>query len=335
MLDIDFIVSNKPVIRQNCVYRYATGVWKSSVKKKLGDIANKRGKELKCSSPISSIPEELLMPSLFGGKTVFYDSGGKEDKKGIEKVLNLLLGELENNFVLFIPEENEWKFLEEWDKWVKSGSVTVLEEVAFRKSNIEKNLPQIMNMVETYDFKKLKNLEGFKQTISNWVAEEKEVNLLDFLSHMEDVSLTFIDSKTDLFNMRSYVSYFKVKEKKFFELHRLLSNLFKTNNQANQTALLLYVIRETPNGNEDGRIFIGSLYRAIKDLMIANPFLNPQKIYPLDWKEFKTRTMETYGGVSHAPMYRFSMALLKHEPTFYKIRPVVAMVKLLKDLGPI
>jgi hypothetical protein len=349
-LDIDFLTTDKPKIRRDVIYVLQSGTWRIPVLKRIRSIALSREKELSQVSSIFDLPTEMLMPSIFGGKTVFYDSPGNEKSDEIERLLGFLSGEHDNALVLFISEVNGWVGTEAWDQWMKSGHVTLIEEISFRKGNIKKTLPLILPMISTYDFKKLNNLDEFLKAIEGWVGgDQSKCSLLDLLDHLEMVSLVFISSRTDLFDAKKYLEEFPQGAEgiQYFQLHRLISNFLKNKSQDNKTALLVFIAKEYLEGeNPGGRVpqesmkkrkgLVGLIYRVVKDLMIINKFLNPQRVFSPEWSQFKIDILEKLAdGVSHLEIYKFSMHFMKSEPDFYKVRPVMAMSKFLGKIHPV
>jgi hypothetical protein len=341
MLDLEFLASAKS-LKKSVIFGYRTGLLKGAVRKRISELCDKRDRPLTSVLEFKNVYTSLIRPSLFGGSTVLHELSVVPAQDELDQVLQLMVEEkAENSLVLMAPEESTppiFSFVKKakfWEGFAKGA--TVIEEVEVTKLNVEKIIPLILPHVTVYDFTKLKNRPEFDQAMVTFV--EGDMDLWTFFSHIEVVALTLIDSRADMFDLRGYKAQFKGKEqKRYYELQKLLLNILKTPlSQSNKTALLLHTIAHTPEQGsvkegEERRKFVGSLYRALKDLMIVSTDLNPMKVYPdgeKEWSKFKSMNMEKYAGAPTVAIFHFLTLLMANEPIFLRVRPVVALSILL------
>lgn len=343
MLDLEFLASSRLSLKKSAVYGYSSALLKGSVRKRISDICLKRERPLTSVPLFKDVHSALITPSLFGESTVYHELSVVPAQDELDQVFQLMVGEegAANSLVLMAPEKStppifslmrKAKF---WDGFAKGA--TVIEEGEVTKSNVEKMLPLVLPHITVYKFDKLKNRPDFDQAMVSFV--EGDMDLLTFFSHIEIVSLTLIDSKTDLFDLRGYRAQYKTQEKKrYYELQKLLWNILKTPlSQSNKTALLLYCIAHTqeqggPKEDDERRSFVGLIYRALKDLMIVSTDLNPMEIYPdgeKEWSVFKLMNMKKYSGAPTVALFHFLTLFMQNEPIFLRVRPVVALSILL------
>lgn len=328
MIDLDFILADKPQIRRVSFYLFDTGVFKSSFLKKYRLVLEKKDFELRESSP-ETLVFDFKIPSLFGEYCLVSRMDDLFETLKVsqfEEVFKFLQESTsKDNKFIFVFDKNgkAYKALEE-KPFFKSlfSESQVFTEAEKTKSNF-KNIFQIAFESEFSGEAEISNFPLFKTSIEDFYFNHSE-NISDFFQSFNYIANTCFfkigderilqtQSCFDVTLFRSVVP--KLKKPEYFKMHELVYKFLYLPSEATASDLYLHISEKVTDMSQI-RLVLDSLYRTVFEL--AQIHVAFDKATPPPFSEYKLKILSTFSGIPLHNLFQFMVRFSELEHRFNK-----------------
>lgn len=334
MLDIDFLQSEKPTLRQHVVYAYESGLILPKVVAKLRTLFEAKGLIFQEPEDYSDVLSTVWEVSLFGEQAVFIDLAKMDAKLGLqvgEQLLKDLLAKSPENTVILAVPEHDLRKSGNWTTITKAA--TFLEEPEVTKPRLAAIVDFFADACQVYNFKQLKNRPDMHRAFEEIYQSADEYTLVDVRQQVDFFALTCISAETNEFDAKLFRMLAPPATRQdFYALHFVLYDFLATPTIQKAGRLIEFFDKQIHQELKEPRMILGSLYRATRDLITVNALLHPKFETPTGWSAYKTQRLRDYSSISLVSLFYWQIGLLRFEANFSKHNPTVAMFELCSGL---
>lgn len=318
MIDLDFLLNEKPPLKHHIIYTVKTHALRPAVSAKLRAYVDARGlatRTLDLERPLLSAAESSLLSDFF----IWVDLDelvAQKSKTALDTFVNLaayLLDHptLANRLFLYTSDE---KLLAHPLYAELSKAYTHLEEISVSESTLPKLLDFVALSNPSLDLAALTNRQAFLDKLKTLLDDE--MTLPDLLHAIEYYATLCINPVTHTFDIATFATMATTQQKTdYYRWHRLIFNLLTTRARPAATALMRELDSAQHIAGFEPRGLVTMLYKATYDLHIVSAALNPNEVKPAEWSEYKWKQLlVAFAGTPPAQLLTWNVHLSRKEP---------------------
>jgi DNA polymerase III delta prime subunit len=199
MLDVEYLLDPRAAGGWPLVYRYRSGILRASMRRTLGEEAERDGSMVFDCAPVD-LPSFCVGGGLFSGVSICDWPTGQQapsTTETIEALNGLCLAEGQR-VVLFVPTGNALLRRPEWPDAERAS--IVIEEPVVRPDTLHSILKYLVHQSKLVRGDGLLSQIGFRRYFDDVIADQDSMDLPDFSQEFNRAVLLYIDPKTGVFS---------------------------------------------------------------------------------------------------------------------------------------
>lgn len=317
MIDLDFLLNEKPPLKTHVLYTVKTHALRPAVSAKMRAYAETRSlatRTLDYDRSLLSAAETSLLSDFF----IWVDldelvaARPKTALDDFSALATLLLdGRTENRLFIYGTDA---KILAHPSYIELTKLCTHLEEVEPTDTMLPKLLDLIARANPTLQLDQLTNRPVFLEQLKTLLDDQ--ITLPDLLHAIEYYATLCIEPATMTFDLVTFAAMRSTTQKTdYYRWHRLIFNLLAQRTRPAATALMRELDAAQHITGFEPRGLVTILYKTTYDLHIVSKALNPKEVKPAEWSEYKWKQLATaFSGTPPAALLTWNVHLARREP---------------------
>jgi len=305
MIDIEFIINPRPLLKKTAIYSYSTGAFKNDFLQKVITLRPETQRV-----DYLTFLQENKTSSLFGERQFYLDLADEKELKVIKDILLTLEDRVVFTIPFPIPEyidkevvKQEFIEAEKTKNFFKTAFQFACLQAGITEEQIQNNPPLEQNLLDLY---------------------VKSEDLLDFLQRAEFSLHLCMEEKG--WNSLLFRSTLPVPEpKKYYILQEKLYFLITTPSPGSKELFFLYIEQQYKAG-QDSRQIVNSIYRAFFDLCENNQYVGVNK------DDFKSKMLTKYTYIGVDKLTKAMLKFCEYETELNSSDFLLTMEKMLQDM---